>query len=308
MSTNLEDTIADVADQGFASRFFVEPAAAIAVQCGGASHVGRVRANNEDHFAIIRRSRAQEMLLSNLPASAFSPIASAAYLFIVADGLGGAAAGEWASRLALQKAWDLAGQATSWIMKFHDLSAQQVRERADAFATEMHRALLEYGQRDPELSGMGTTWTSAYIVAWDALIAHVGDSRAYLARRGELRQITRDHTLAQVLIDTGVPPEQTRRVRHVLTNTLGGSSEAVSPDVAHVALESGDRLLLCTDGLTELVSDREIAEVLSRTLQAQAACDALIEIALNHGGKDNVTVVLAEFTETQELGRAVGQT
>jgi PPM family protein phosphatase len=297
MSTNLEDTVSDVSDQGFASRFFVGPAVAVAVQFGGASHVGRVRSNNEDHFAVIRRSRSQEVLLSNLPAGVLSPSADAAYLFIVADGLGGAAAGEWASRLALQKAWDLAGQATSWIMKFHDLSAQQVRERAEAFAAEMHRALLEYGQRDPELNGMGTTWTSAYIVAWDALIAHVGDSRAYLARRGELRQITRDHTLAQILIDTGVPPEETRRVRHVLTNTLGGSAEAVSPDVAHVGLESGDRLLLCTDGLTELVSDREIAEVLGRTLQPQAACDTLIEIALDHGGKDNVTVVLAEFAE-----------
>jgi serine/threonine protein phosphatase PrpC len=297
MVTDLPNTAEYISNQPFASQFFVGSAAPVFVQFGGASHVGRVRTNNEDHFAVIRRSRSQEVLLSNLPEGSLSPAADAAYCFIVADGLGGAAAGEWASRLALQKAWDLAGDASSWIMKFHDLSAQQVRERTEAFATEMHNSLREYGRADPELSGMATTWTSAYIVAWDALIAHVGDSRAYLFRRGELRQITRDQTLAQELIDSGVPPEQTRRVRHILTNTVGGNAETVSPDVAHLILEKSDRVLLCTDGLTELVSDREIAEVVGRPIRPQAACDTLIQLALDHGGKDNVTVVLVEFTD-----------
>src|SRR5580704_7082456 len=172
MATNLPNTsLPNTAEYGpeqtFASQFFVGSAPPVFVQFGGATHVGRVRTNNEDHFAVIRRSRAQELLLSNLPSGCVSPTEDAAYCLIVADGLGGAAAGEWASRLALQKAWDLAGAASSWVMKFHDVSAQQVRERTEAFASEMHRTLEEYGQADPELTGMGTTWTSAYVVAWD---------------------------------------------------------------------------------------------------------------------------------------------
>jgi protein phosphatase len=250
----------------------------VTVQFGGATHIGLVRRNNEDHFAVIRRNRSQEVLLSNLPADALSPSGDAAYWLIVADGLGGARAGEWASRLAVQTAWDLAEQASSWVMKFHDLTAQHIRERTEAFASEMHRTLLEYGQ-DRELTGMGTTWTSANVVGWDALIAHVGDSRAYHFRRGDLRQITRDQTVAQELIDRGVPPEQAAQMRNALTNMLGGRHDAVSPDVSHLALEDGDRLLLCTDGLTNLVADREIAEVVGRPLPPQAACDALIELA-----------------------------
>jgi protein phosphatase len=181
-------------------------------------------------------------------------------------------------------------------MKFHDLAAQHIRERTQAFASEMHRTLLEYGQ-DSELAGMGTTWTSVNVIGWDGLIAHVGDSRAYHFRRGELRQITRDQTVAQELIDRGVPPERTVQMRNALTNMLGGRHDEVSPDVSHLALEDGDRLLLCTDGLTNLVSDREIAEVIDRRSSPQAACDALIELALGHGGKDNVTVVLAQFAQ-----------
>lgn len=296
MSLNPENTSQSVADEEFAARFFVPLPVPVHLQFGGASHVGRVRRNNEDHFAIICRHRSQKVLLSNLPPGVLSPFGEEAYCFIVADGMGGAAAGEWASRLALQTAWDLADQASSWLMRFHDLSAQQVRERTEAFASEIHRTLLEYGRADAELTGMGTTWTSAYVVGWDALISHVGDSRAYLFRKGELSQITRDQTLAQDLIDSGVPEERTRGVRNVLTNSLGGKRDSVTPDVEHLAIQDGDRLLLCTDGLSELVSDREIAEIVGGSLPPQAVCDALVQRALDNGGRDNVTVIVAEYS------------
>jgi protein phosphatase len=295
MSSNPDTTADHTLDQDFAARFFVTSNAPVTVRFGGATHIGLVRRNNEDHFAVIRRNRSQDLLLSNLPPEAFSPSGDATYWFIVADGLGGAPAGEWASRLALQTAWDLAEQASTWVMKFHDLVAQRIQERTEAFASEMHRTLLEYGQ-DRELNGMGTTWTSASVIGWDALIAHVGDSRAYHFRRGDLQQVTRDQTVAQELIDRGVPVEQTLQMRNALTNMLGGRHDTVSPDVSHLALEDGDRMLLCTDGLTNPVSDLEIAEVLGRPLPTQAACDALIELALGHGGRDNVTVVVAEFS------------
>jgi PPM family protein phosphatase len=293
---SLENTAQSLVDQEFAAQFFVASPVPIRVEFGAASHVGRVRKNNEDHFAVICRQRSQQVMLSNLPPGTLSPSTDTSYCFVVADGMGGAKAGEWASRLALQTAWDLTGQASSWVMRFRDLSAQQIRERAEAFAFGIHRTLLEYGRADVQLQGMGTTWTSAHIVGWDALLTQVGDSRAYVFRRGDLSQITRDQTLAQELIDSGIPPERTRGVRNILTNTLGGKRDTVSPEVEHLALEDGDRLLLCTDGLTEMVSDDEIAEVVGRGLPPQAACDALVQLALDHGGKDNVTVVLADFS------------
>ncbi len=296
MSLDPAENTVESTEHEFATKFFVAPTVPMRVQFAGASHLGRVRRNNEDHFAVICRRRTQEVLLSNLPPDVLAPTGEASYCFIVADGMGGAAAGEWASRLALQTAWDLAGQASSWIMRFHDLSAQQVRERAEAFASEIHRTLQEYGQADAQLTGMGTTWTSAYVVGWDVLVAHVGDSRAYVFRRGELSQITRDQTLAQELIDSGVPPEKTRGVRNILTNSLGGRRDTVSPDIEHLSLQQGDRLLLCTDGLSELVSDSEIAEIVGRPLAPQAAVDALIQLALDNGGRDNVTAILAEFS------------
>jgi serine/threonine protein phosphatase PrpC len=295
MQQGAQDTTESGSGTDFAAEFFVPPPSPVSVEFGGASHVGLVRARNEDHFAVFRRIRTQEILLTNLGEDQPPPSADDAYCFVVADGMGGQAAGETASRVAILKAFDLTEQASSWVMRLRSLAAQQVQERIDAFVTEMHRTLREMGEADPDLTGMGTTWTSIYVVGWNALIVQIGDSRAYLWRKRTLRQITRDQTLAQVLIDTGVPAEKTVGVRHILTNSLGGKSDVVVPRVGHVHLEDGDRLLLCTDGLTDEVSPNQIAEVLNSAREPQAACDALIRLALDHGGKDNITVVLAEF-------------
>lgn len=289
----------------FAAEFFVAPHAPINVEFGAASHVGLVRTGNEDHFGVFRRIRAQEALLTNLASHDAPPFAHedaifgqivTTYFFVVADGMGGGAAGEIASRVAIQSAFDLADRASSWVMRLKNLPAQQAQQRIEAYITEMHRTLRGMGENDPNLAGMGTTWTSAYLIGWDAVIVQIGDSRAYLWRRGELRQITRDQTLAQVLIDRGIPPEQAGHARNILTNALGGQNEFVFPAIIHRVLEPGDRLLLCTDGLTSEVSDSEIAEVLARPSLPQAICDSLIELALDHGGHDNVTVVLAEVS------------
>jgi protein phosphatase len=292
-------------DQGFAAKFFVPPPSPINVEFGAASHIGLVRNSNEDHFGVFRRIRAQEALLTNLahddsPTFAheddiFGHIVTT-YFLAVADGMGGGAAGEIASRVAIQKSFDLADQASSWVMRLHSLTAQQAEQRTEAYITEMHRTLRAMGESDSNLAGMGTTWTSAYLVGWNAVIVQIGDSRAYFLSRGELRQITRDQTLAQALIDRGVPPEETWRARNILTNALGGRNEFVFPEIGHVMLEHGDRLLLCTDGLTRDVADPEIAEILGHPFQPQAACDALVKLALDRGGNDNVTVVLADVS------------
>jgi protein phosphatase len=291
----MQDSTASGSDASFAHQFFVPHVTPIKVEFGAASHVGLVRPSNEDHFAVIRRGRTQEILLTNVQADQTASSADESYCFVVADGMGGAAAGETASRVAIQKAFELTDQASSWVMRLRSLAAHQLQERIDAYVSQVHRTLREMGEADPDLAGMGTTWTSIYVVGHNAIVVHIGDSRAYLWRNDLLRQITRDQTMAQVLIDSGVPEEQTKGVRHILTNTLGGKNQVVVPRVGHVAIQGGDRMLLCTDGLTDAVSPHEIGDVLTSFVDPQAACDALIHAALDHGGKDNITVVLADF-------------
>jgi len=287
---------------GFAAGFFVPPGTPSKVEFAAATHVGRVRSTNEDHFAIFHRVRSQEILLTNLQQGETRSSTEEGYFFVVADGMGGAAAGETASRVAIQRAFELTDQASSWVMRLSSLAAQQVQKRINAYVTEVDRTLREMGEADSDLAGMGTTWTSIYLVGWNAIVVQIGDSRAYLWREGELKQITRDQTLAQVLIDSGVPPEDTTRVRHILTNSLGGQEKVVTPIVGHLVLQDADRLMLCTDGLTDLISDEDLAEQLDQPSSLQATCDALVQLALERGGKDNVTVVLAELSEGAASG------
>jgi PPM family protein phosphatase len=292
-------------DQGFALQFFVPASPPPNVEFGAASHQGLVRKTNEDHFGVFRRTRAHEILLSNL-ASDRAPLDGdetaifghvlTSYTLVVADGMGGAAAGETASRVAIQEAFELADRASSWVMRLRSVAAQQIEQRIQAYAGEIDRTLRAMGEADPDLEGMGTTWTSASVVGWHVLVVQIGDSRAYLWREGKLRQVTHDQTLAQVLIDSGVPPAETRHARNILTNSLGGRSELVHPEIVHLRLEDGDRLLLCTDGLTRELADADIAEVLARPTLPQVACDELIKLAVDHGGRDNITVVVAAIS------------
>ncbi len=145
---------------------------------------------------------------------------------------------------------------------------------------------------------MGTTMTIACSVGKDLFIAHVGDSCAYRFRHGELSQLTRDHTLAQAQADRGQIRQEevaTNRQRHVLTQTLGGSTADVDPEVQHLQLADGDCLLLCSDGLTEKVKEYQIAQFLVSGDNAERSCRRLVDLALERGGKDNVTVVVARY-------------
>jgi len=209
--------------------------------------------------------------------------------------MGGRGFGEVASELVLLIGWELAGAAPFWVMKFRPSVIDKIREKVAAYGRQIQQEFREYAAADPELARMGTTWTCGYLMGGDAIIAHVGDSRAYLFRDQAVRQLTRDHTFAQTLRDVGVPPEETAQYKHLLVNSFGARPENVKIDVDHVPLEDGDRLLLCSDGLTDMVSDEEITSTLVEVSGAQAACDALIERALHNGGKDNVTVIVANL-------------
>ncbi len=288
-----DDTLVLAPFQQFAETFFVQSETVVPIEFGASSHVGHVRSRNEDHFAVVQFRRDSEILLGSLAPKDLVVPASHSHAMIVADGMGGMKAGELASRLALQTMLELAGHASSWVMKLADADAQQIQSRVNAYVQRIQNALLEHGRINPSTAGMGTTWTSAHILGKRVMIVHIGDSRAYLFRNGELRQITYDETVAQNLIDSGIAPNLAKRFGHILLNSFGGKSAEVTARIYYLELEPDDRILLCTDGLSDMVSDEEIALELGKQLKAQAACDRLIQRALENGGRDNVTAVLA---------------
>ncbi len=185
-----------------------------------------------------------------------------------------------------------------WIVRPDDASAEEVLSRAAEYYRKVDAKLTQRGAADPNLTGMGTTMTAAYTVGTHLFIAHVGDSRAYMYRGGSLRQLTRDHNSAQVLADAGIIAREgkfTHRLRHVLTNVLGATRAPASVEVHRLRLEGGDRILLCTDGLTGMVDDAAITALLERTVQSEQACRSLVDLALEKGGHDNVTVIMARY-------------
>jgi PPM family protein phosphatase len=294
VTTDGLDTVASTHDPGtFNPRYKVR------ADFGALSHVGKVRKNNEDHFLIARLGRAMEPVLSNLPPSVLpSQVEEHGYGLLVADGMGGAAAGEVASRMAVRLLLDLVLEAGKWGRRIDKQEARELVRRVEKYFGEIHSALISEAEANPDLAGMGTTLTVAYSFCAELVIAHVGDSRAYLFRRGELHQLTRDHTLAQALVDKGQLTRQEaarHHFRHILTNALGGKSGPAVADIQLCRLENQDRLLLCSDGLTDMVDDATISRVLASAPDARSGCSSLVELALEAGGKDNVTMVLAHY-------------
>jgi protein phosphatase len=267
---------------------------ALAAEVGGRTHPGRVRANNEDTFHVIRFGRHLITTLSSLPPGR---VPDEYWLtgcgIIVADGMGGHAAGEVASRAAVTGLLASALRTPDWILGREDEHLAAVEERTIRRFREVDEAVRDQA-RASGLWGMGTTLTLALSLSDALLVAHVGDSPAYLFRDGRLRRLTRDHTVGQQLAD--IDPEAADRLRHVLTRCIGGTAGRGSePDVVRHRLAAGDRLLLCTDGLTDMVDDAAIAEELGRGTSSDEVCRALVDLALANGGKDNVTAVVATY-------------
>jgi protein phosphatase len=264
------------------------------------SHPGHRRANNEDHFLVTRLGRTLQTLLTSLPCGDVPLVTEEVnYVMIVADGMGGHAAGEVASRMALSSLVAYALDTPDWILRADEGYHAVIEDRARERVQDVGALIVDRGRRDAALRGMGTTLTVARSLGRDLLITHVGDSRAYLSRAGTLYRLTRDHTYAQVLVDTGqIAPEDvaTSGHAHVLTNALGGSSAEVQVDTDHVLLEDGDRVLLCSDGLTDLVDDATITTILRETTASGDACARLVQQALDNGGRDNVTVIVAAYS------------
>jgi serine/threonine protein phosphatase PrpC len=271
----------------------------VQIDLGALSHQGKVRPNNEDHFLVTRFERTMRTLLTSLPTGDIpAQYAETGYSMLVADGMGGAAAGEVASRTAIGALVDLMLQTPDWIMRIDKQSAKAVLRRMDQRFRQVKQALIERAESDPSLSGMGTTMTLACSLGTELIIAHSGDSRAYLCRQGLLQPLTHDQTMAQSLADAGaIRPEEvaTHPMRHVLTGAIATRGGKTPTELHQLGLIDGDQILLCTDGLVGMVADPAIAGVLAVPRPAAETCRLLVDLALEAGGKDNVTVVLGRY-------------
>src|SRR3954447_15574640 len=211
-------------------------------------------------------------------------------MFAVADGMGGARAGEVASELATKT------------FEEHGESGDPPERQLTDIAQEANRRIYDVASQDESRRGMGTTLTGAMVSGQEVAIGHVGDSRAYRLRDGSLEQLTRDHSLVAELERTGqISPEAAEHhpQKSIITRALGPEPE-VEVDTYTVPGRSGDVYLLCSDGLTSMVSDDEMESVLRQSASLQDAADALIRAANQSGGKDNISVVLFRLGDDGE--------
>ncbi|MCL5283769.1 MAG: Stp1/IreP family PP2C-type Ser/Thr phosphatase [Armatimonadetes bacterium] len=214
------------------------------------------------------------------------------YLLIVADGVGGASGGEVASMMVTSLLPDILVEQLS---SYDEINADILSEALIGSIKETNRRVWERSQSDPDLSGMGTTCIVAAVVKDVVVAANVGDSRIYLCRNGLLTQVNQDHSLIQEYSRLGeLTPNELKqsRIRNVITRAVGITSD-VEPDRYVFNLSNGDAILLCSDGLTNMVDLNEIAAVLGMIANPQAAAEKLVGLANKHGGEDNVSVILA---------------
>ena len=251
------------------------------------SHIGLKRRKNEDHLLVAQGSG------HGCPWGC---------LFAVADGMGGHPGGEIASRLACEVLEEEFFRVP-WHRRLPLLGRrppppEELLNRLRAAFQEANRRVCEGGPCTPDQRGMGTTLSALALEPPMAVLAHVGDSRIYLFRRGRLSQLTRDHTFINELIESGdITREQARRnpLRHVLEQAIGQGFEEVF--TATLEMETGDRFLLCTDGLHDMVTDGEMETIVGESPGPEPLCDRLVEAALEAGGRDNVTVIVVEWKE-----------
>lgn len=271
----------------------------IGVDVRGRTDVGKVRRVNQDHFLVAALHKVIDIHDTSLPTSYRERFDSGAraLLFLVADGVGGGPRGEIASSLTLDA---IMGYVTNSMRCFYKLdqvaSSDLMRELATS-VQESHVRLRNESEVDPDTAGMATTVTMAHVLWPRAYLVHIGDSRAYHLRGDVLTQITQDQTVSQALVESGAMTEEqaaSSPYANMLTQAVGGTDE-LEPALSHVDLQTGDALLMCTDGLTKHVSPPNIARLLAEHDDAAAASNALVEAALEGGGTDNVTALVARF-------------
>lgn len=254
---------------------------ALTVEVSGKSDVGCVRSNNEDNFGYDSRCG----------------------IFVVCDGMGGQAAGEVASKMAvdiLLAYFREAGKTGDYRQVGEAPQGVSPDSRALASAIQLaNRTIFETGQQQQSKSGMGSTIVAAVIRGNSLSVGHVGDSRIYLIRQNSIQQLTQDHSLVMEQVRRGyITREQAERseMQNIILRALG-SEENVEPDVEDLVVLAGDTLILNSDGLTRHVRDEEILKIVSSSSSLEQSCTALVEAAKNNGGDDNITCLLLRFVE-----------
>jgi protein phosphatase len=268
-----------------------------AVRSFGLSDRGRVRPSDEDRFLILDVP-APHVHQTNLRPPEAPPGGPRGYLFAVADGMAGHPAGEVASGLAVEALREFfLNSPTRSSRPQAGAESGALGELQGAFL-QAHARVVEEAAQHPERRDLGTTLTAALAVDGKLSVAHAGHSRCYLFARGRLRQVTEDHTLAAELADCGVisPREVARHpFRHVVTNALEGKKPDVRVELHDCDLRPDDVVLLCSDGLTEMVAADRIAAILRAERESRRACERLVAEANEQGGKKNITVVVARI-------------
>lgn len=268
----------------------------------GMTHRGYVRRNNEDHFLIVRAGRAVETVLTSLTVDETMPgelFEETGYGMVVADGVGGEAAGEIASRQAIYTLLSLALNTPDWHFRWGPRERNTVMWRMKDRFRHVNAALLRDAAAHASQSGMCTTMTAALTHGNDLIVGHIGDSRAYLLHARKLVQLTRDQTVGGGLVEDGTHSPSDPLVvelRGLLLQALGSQESECNPEVSDHLIHNEDQLLLCTDGLTDMVDDVDIELILNTASSAQSACRSLVDLALRNGGRDNVTAIVARYS------------
>jgi protein phosphatase len=285
------------------------PPGEIIVQVFGRTDVGRTREHNEDAFVVADLTTNNATLQPDVRTHRAGAKGT---LFMVADGMGGAAAGEIASDMAVKIV--LGEMQTRWVAAAEADEEAFVRSIKNA-TKSANEQIHDYATSHPEFRGMGTTATIAGLLGDTLYLAQVGDSRAYLVRSGVVRQITKDQSLMQKLIEAGEITEEEAELserRNIILQALG-PEPSIKVDLTHQPLRRGDTLVLCSDGLSGQVGKEEIARIVSGEADLMRACKALIDRANENGGPDNITVILAHFDgpglraadDTDEVGHRI---
>ncbi len=274
-------------------------AATVHVECGACSHAGKVRDVNQDHYLVMRLARSQTTLATSLPRRDIpEDYNEFGYAMLLADGLGEQGPGAVASRVAISTLAHLLLHFGKWNLRVDAAVAAEMLDRVEWFYRRVDEAVTNRGRSDPALDRMTTTLTAVWSFGDELFLAHVGHSRIYLYRDGSLSQLTRDHTVERRLVERPRPTPirpVAQDLSHILTDTIGGGTSSNPVDVERFRLRSGDQILMCTDGLTNLVSEDRIADILALRRASDEQCRTLVDLALNAGGTDDVTVLLAQY-------------
>lgn len=264
---------------------------AITVSSFGLSDVGRVRKNNEDNYVIFNLSTGENCQPASLCSHPLGPLGT---LFLVADGMGGEASGEVASTIV---ATNVPKHLYEGLKSLESVNPSTLAGQLRQAIEYANGLIFQEARTDRSLRGMGTTTTAAALFGSYLFVAQVGDSRAYLHRNGSMMQLTRDQTFLNYLADIGaeLPEDLENDSRKSILTQAVGTSETVDVKMTYTQVKDGDRILLCSDGLYNMVKTPGLLSVVNDDADLAGKCRALIEIARDQGGTDNITVVMAEI-------------